>query len=78
MSQILLDDEIEMSHGHPDLYKSILEEILNTLDDADTGFFIEVDSKNPKNTRQKTKNFPFCPENEIIKKDIFIEHMKKN
>ena len=39
MSQVLPHDEIEMWHGHPDLYMKKLEEKLNTPDDADIGFF---------------------------------------
>ena len=39
MSQMLPYDEIEIWHGHPDLYKNWLEEILKTPDDSDTGNF---------------------------------------
>ena len=39
MSQMLLHDEIEMWHGHPDLYKNKLKEVLNTPDDNVIGFF---------------------------------------
>ena len=66
MSQMLPYDEIEMWHGHPDLYVNKLEEILNTPDDSDFGFFIEVDLKYPDNEKEKTKNFPFCSENKKI------------
>ena len=69
MSQILPYDEIEMWHGHPDLYMKKLEEILNNPDDNDIGYFIEVDLKYPDNIKEKTKNFPFAPENKIIDKD---------
>ena len=34
ISQPLPYDEIEMWHGHPDLYLNKLEEILNTPDDS--------------------------------------------
>ena len=37
MSQMWPCDEIEMWHGHPDLYMNCLEEILNTPDDSDVG-----------------------------------------
>ena len=37
MSQILPYDDIEMWHGHPDLYMNWLEEILKTPDDSDNG-----------------------------------------
>ena len=56
MSQPLPYDEIK--------YDNIkLEDILNTPDDSDIGYFIEVDLKYPNNIKEKTKNFPFCPEN---------------
>ena len=45
MSQMLPYDEIELWHGHPDLYMNWLEEILSTPDDNDIGYFIEVDLK---------------------------------
>ena len=54
-----------------------LEEILNTPDDSDIGYFIEVDLKNPDNIKQKTKNFPFAPENKKIILDEFIDLMKE-
>ena len=40
MSQMLPYDEIEMLHGHPDLYMNELEETLNTPGDSDIGYFI--------------------------------------
>ena len=39
MPQMLPYDEIEMWHGDPDKYWNWLDEILNTPDDADIGFF---------------------------------------
>ena len=45
-----------------------LEDILNTPDDNDIGYFIEVDLIYSDNIKQKTKNFPFAPEN----KNIFL------
>ena len=45
MSQLLPFDEIEMWHGDPDRYWNWLHEVLNTPDDADNGFLIEVDLK---------------------------------
>ena len=61
MSQFLPYDEIEMWHVHPDKYWNCLEEILNTPDDSEIGYFLEVDLKYPDNIKQKTKFFPFCP-----------------
>ena len=45
MSQLLPYDEIEMWHGHPDLYMNSLEKSLKTPDDTDIGYFGEVDLK---------------------------------
>ena len=57
MCQPLPYDEIEMWHGHPDLYMIKLDEILKTADDSDIGCFSEVDLRYPNN-KIKTKNFP--------------------
>ena len=70
-------DEIEMWHGHPDLYMNKLEEILITPDDSDIGFFFEVDLRYPDNIKEKTTNFPFCPENKVILKDKYNDYTKK-
>ena len=46
-----------------------IEDILNTPDDSDNGYFIEVDLKYPDNKRQKkTKYFPYCPEKKSNRK----------
>ena len=74
MSQPLPYDEIEMWHGHPDKYWNWLVVILNTPDDSDIGYFIEVDLRYPDNIKEKTKNFPFCPENKIIPKDKYNDN----
>ena len=63
MSQLLPFDEIEMWHGNPDTYWNWLDGILITPDNPDIGYFLEVDLKFPDNIKEKTKNFPFCPEN---------------
>ena len=76
-SQTLTYDEIEMWHGHPDFYTNWLEEISNIPDDSDTGDFNEVDLKYPDNVKEKTKNFPLCPENKIINKVKYKDYMKK-
>ena len=77
MIQPLPYDEIEMWHGHPDLYMKWREEISNTPDDSDIVYFLEVELKYPDNIKEKTKNFPFCPENKIIHKDKYNDYMKK-
>ena len=50
---------------------------MNTPDDSDFGYFVEVDIKYPDNIKEKTKNFPFAPENKIIDKDKYIDYMNK-
>ena len=45
------------------MMKLIVIEILNTSDDSDIGYFLEVDLKYPNNINYKTKNFPFALEN---------------
>ena len=69
--------KIEMRHGHSDLYMNKLEGISNTPDDSDIGFFIEVDLRYPDEIKEKTKKFPFCPENKIFPKDNYKDYVKK-
>ena len=57
MSQYLPYDEIKFDNTVK------LEDIINTPDDNDIGYFVEVDLKYPNNIKQKTKYFPFAPEN---------------
>ena len=78
MSQMLPYDEVEKWHGHPDFHMNKLEELLNTPDDADIGYFIEVDLKYPVEIKEKTKMFPFAPENKNIDRVIYSDYMKKN
>ena len=59
MSQVLCIDEIEKWHGHPDLHMIKLEAILNTPDDSDIGYFVEVDFKIPDNIEEKQRIFHF-------------------
>ena len=73
MSQPLPYDEIEMWHGDPDLYMNWLEEKLNTSDDSDIGYSIEVDLKYTDNVKEKN-NFPFAPENKIIHIDKYNDN----
>ena len=77
MSQRLPFDEIEMWHGHPDLYMNWLEEILNTPNDSDVGYFLEIDLKYPNNIKEKTKNFPFCPENKKTNPIKYKDYLEK-
>ena len=60
MSQMLPYDEIKFEKDF------CLEEILNTSNDNEIGYFLQFDLKYPDNIKEKTKKFPFCPENEKI------------
>ena len=71
MSQYLPYDEIKFDNNIE------LEDILNTPDDSDIGYFIEVDLTYPNNIKEKTKNFPFAPMNKKINPDNFNDYMKE-
>ena len=77
MSQMLPYDEIEMWHGHPDLYMNWLEEISNTQEVNQIGYFLEVDLKYCDNIKEKTKNFSFWPENKKNDPDKNNDYMNK-
>ena len=64
-----------MWHGHPDKYWNWLDEILNTPDDSDIGYFLEVDLNYPDDIKEKTRYFPFCPENKKTNPDKYNEYM---
>ena len=51
MSQYLPYDEIKFDNN------VTLEDIINTPDDNDIGYFVEVDLKCPDNIKEKTKKF---------------------
>ena len=57
MSQYLPYDEIKFDKNVK------LKDILNTPDDSDIGYFIEVDLKYPGIIKEKAKHFPFAPVN---------------
>ena len=71
MSQYLPYDEIKFDNNIK------LEDILNTPDDNDIGYFIEVDLTYPDNIKEKTKNFPFAPMNKKTNPDNFNDYMKE-
>ena len=54
-----------------------LEDILNTSDDSDLAYFIEVDLNYPDNIKERTKNLPFAPVNKKIIPDNFNDYMKE-
>ena len=71
MSEPLPYDEIKFDN----IVK--LEDILNTPDDSDIGYFVEVDLKYPDDIKEKTKKFPFAPVNKKINLDVFSDFMKE-
>ena len=71
MSQYLPYDEIKFDNNVS------LDDILNTPDDSDIGYFIEVDLIYPDHIKEKTKNFPFAPVNKKISPDNFNDFMKE-
>ena len=71
MSEPLPNDEINFDRDIK------LEDILNTPDDSDIGYFIEVDLKYSDNIKEKTRNFPFAPVNKKINPDKFSNYMKE-
>ena len=70
MSEALPYDEIKFDN----IVK--LENIFNTPDDNDIGYFLEVDLKYPDKIIEKTKHFPVAPENKIVNPDDFSDYMK--
>ena len=60
MSEPLPYDEIKFDNDVK------LKDILNTLDDSDIGYFVEVDLIYPDNIKEKTTKFPFAPMNKKI------------
>ena len=71
MSQPLPYDEINIERN------AWLNETWNTPDGNDIEIFLKLDLSYPYYIREKTKQFPFCPENKIIYEDDFIDYMNK-
>ena len=63
MSQSLPYDEIRIDKNGK----------LNTPDDSDIKYYIEVDLKHPDNITEETKYFPLCLENKMSTQDKFSE-----
>ena len=70
MSEPLPYDEIKFDKNFK------LEDILNTPDDSDLAYFVEVDLNYSDNIKEKTKNFLFAPVNKKINPDDFNDYMK--
>ena len=72
MSEALPYDEIKFETDNV-----CLEDILNTPDDSDIGYFLEVDLIYPGDIKEKTKNFPFAPMNKKINSNNFNDYMNE-
>ena len=59
------------------LFNFCLKVFLNTPDDSDFGYSIEADLQYTDNKKEKTKKFPFCPENKKIILDRYNYYMNK-
>ena len=70
MSQPLPYDEINFDKNVK------LENILNTPDDIDIGYFIEIDLTYPDNIKEKT-NFPFAPVKRKFNPDDYNDYMRE-
>ena len=67
-----------LAYGEIKVDKNVeIEDILNTSDVSNVGFFVEVDLKYPDELKEKTKNFSFAPENRRIDSDNSIPYMKE-
>ena len=49
-----------------------LEDILNTPDDSDTGYFVEVDLKHPDDIKDKSKKIHFVLRTQLVLRIISV------
>ena len=78
MSEPLVSDEVWWIKFDKNVS---FEELINTPEDSDNGFFDGVDSKYPDILKEKTKFFPFCPGDEVSpldKSSKYMNEMKPN
>ena len=57
------------------LMNEIKEDIFNTPDDNEYGYFIECNLEYPAEIKEKTKNFPFCPYQTKADPNLFSGYM---
>ena len=53
-----------------------LEDILNTDDNSDVGYIVEVDLHFPEEIHDKLKEYPVCPENTNVKEEWLSDYQK--
>ena len=76
MSQYLPTGEFEKLQL-PENYSQdqLVEDLLQIPDDNEFGYFIECDLEYPAETKEKTKNFPFCPYQTKADPNLFSGYM---
>ena len=72
MVQSLPYNDIQSSHD------TTLETILETEDDATTGYMVELDISFDSSIHEKLKQMPPCPESIIPKEEWFSEYQKRS
>ena len=77
MIQPLPYDKIEVCYGHLDLHMNKLEEYLNTPDDSDFGYFVDVDLNYPSIMEEKQRIFHFVLKIKLFEKINRINIWKK-
>ena len=70
LGEYLLYDDIKFDNNVK------LEDIINTPDVSDIGYFVEVALIYPDRIEEKTKQFPLAPENKKINPDNFSDYAK--
>ena len=56
----------------------LIDKVLNPHDCINIWYVLIVDLIYPDNIKEKSKNFPFGPENKVINPDTFTEYMKED
>ncbi len=56
--------------------ETTLETILNTADDAETGYMVEIDLRFKNEIHERLKQMPPCPESLIPKEEWFSDYQK--
>jgi len=70
MSQPLPYKDLEFSNVD-------IDTVLNTPDDNEEGYILEVDLHTPEHLHDKLKEYPPCPEIMTPTEDMFSEYQKK-
>ena len=50
---------------------------MNTEDESDIGYIIQVDMEYPDAMKEKTKHFPICPESKVNRQDKIGDYMNE-